>query len=148
MDLLTTCTHYSEPRVITTLSLISTLHKSQAHAKSSQSSADFSWQRLLTMEIRMLPALRSSCLSLPCAAVILFITLIPRRGPHRKLRSIVACVLVSAGSCLPSRCLETAVYLFACCKQRLYSFVSRSLPSNGSIRHCIFRCIYLIEREL
>jgi hypothetical protein len=34
-----------------------------------------------------------------------------RHGPHRKHCSIVACVFVAAGTCLPSRCLETvAVY--------------------------------------
>jgi hypothetical protein len=39
-----------------------------------------------------------------------------RRGPHRRRRSyIVASVFVSAGTCLPSRCSETAVCLFACC---------------------------------
>jgi hypothetical protein len=36
MDLLTTYTHHSELQVITALSLISTLYKSLAHAKSSQ----------------------------------------------------------------------------------------------------------------
>jgi hypothetical protein len=42
----------------------------------------------------------------------------PRRGPHRKSRSsIVARVFVSAGTCLPSRCLETGCItpLFYCC---------------------------------
>jgi hypothetical protein len=38
----------------------------------------------------------------------------PRRGPHRKSRSaVVACMFVSAGTCLPSRCSETAFCLFA-----------------------------------
>jgi hypothetical protein len=61
MDLLTTCTHHSELQVITALSLISTLYKSLAHAKSSQSSLDDSGQWLLTVKILQLPALRSSC---------------------------------------------------------------------------------------
>jgi hypothetical protein len=37
------------------------------------------------------------------------LVIISRHGPHRKHRtSTVACVLVAAGTCLPSRCLETA----------------------------------------
>jgi hypothetical protein len=60
MDLLTTYTHDSELQAITVLSLISTIHKS-LQAKSSQSSLVVSWQRLLTMEILQLPALRSCC---------------------------------------------------------------------------------------
>jgi hypothetical protein len=41
-----------------------------------------------------------------------------RRGPHRKHRSsIVGCVFVSAGTCLPSLCLEKGCItaLFCCC---------------------------------
>jgi hypothetical protein len=62
----TSYTHDSEVQVITAQSLISTLYKSVAHAKSSQSSLDVSWQRLLTVEILQLPALRSSYHSRPC----------------------------------------------------------------------------------
>jgi hypothetical protein len=58
MDLLTTYVHHSELQAIITLSLIYTLYKSLAHAKSSQSSLDVSWQRLLTVEILQLLALR------------------------------------------------------------------------------------------
>jgi hypothetical protein len=43
------------------------------------------------------------------APILFFIT--PRRGQYRKHRSsIVACVFVSAGTCLLSRCSESAVY--------------------------------------
>jgi hypothetical protein len=43
-----------------------------------------------------------------------------RHGPHRKhpvsnSKSIFACVFVSAGTCLPSRCWETPVCLFDYC---------------------------------
>jgi hypothetical protein len=52
------------------------------------------------------------------APVLFFIS--PRRGPRREhpisnSKSIVACVFVSAGTCLPSRCSETAVCLFVYC---------------------------------
>jgi hypothetical protein len=40
--------------------------------------------------------------------------------------SIVACVPVAAGRCLPSRCLETAL---------VYLRISRSLHSNGPARY-------------
>jgi hypothetical protein len=135
MDLLTTYTYHSELQVITALSLISALYSSLAHAKSSQSSLDVFWQRLLTVEILQLLALRSSCHSHPCRTVnltiapsllslpyqpstdriapfVFFIT--PRCGRHRKHHSsIVACVFVSVGTCLPSRFSETAICLFA-----------------------------------
>jgi hypothetical protein len=54
MDLLTTYTHHSELHALTTLTLISTFYKSLAHAKSSQSSLDVSWQRIWTMKILQL----------------------------------------------------------------------------------------------
>jgi hypothetical protein len=48
-------------------------------------------------------------------APVLF-CIITSHGPHRKhCSSIVACAFLSAGTCLPSRCLETAVCLFVCC---------------------------------
>jgi hypothetical protein len=65
IDFLTTYTQHSELRVITELSLICALYKSLAHAKSSQSSPDFSWKRLLIVEIFQLPALRSYLYSRP-----------------------------------------------------------------------------------
>jgi hypothetical protein len=116
MDLLTTCTHHTELQV-------STLYKSLAHAKSSLFSLDVSWQRLLTVQILQLPALNYTVISSQpplqssndsIAPSVFFIT--PRHGPHRKLRScIVACVFVFAGTCLPSRCSQTAVCLFPYC---------------------------------
>jgi hypothetical protein len=50
-------------------------------------------------------------------------------GPHRKhCSSTVACIFVAAGTCLPSRCLETvAVYLP----------MLRMLRSNGCTRYNI-----------
>jgi hypothetical protein len=68
-------------------------------------------------------ALRSSCHSRPYRTQLnchlnslLFIT--PRWRPHRKhcvsnSKSTVPSVFVSAGTCLPSPCSETAVCLFA-----------------------------------
>jgi hypothetical protein len=43
--------------------------------------------------------------------------------------SIVTCVSVAAGTCLPSCCLETAL---------VYLLTSRSLHSNGSTRYNMF----------
>jgi hypothetical protein len=68
-----------------------------------------------------------SLLSLPCRAqlncqpstnliapILFFIT--TSHGPHRKHRSsVVACVFVSAGTCVPSLCSETVFRLFSFC---------------------------------
>jgi hypothetical protein len=65
------------------------------------------------------------------APVLFFITTL--HGQQRKRRSsIVARVFVSAGTCLPILCLETAY-----CIAMAVVVVSKSLPSNGSIRHSI-----------
>jgi hypothetical protein len=69
LGLFTTYTHHSKLPVITALSLISTLYKSLAHTKSSHSLA-VSWQRILTVEIFQLPALRLSCHSSPCRNLV------------------------------------------------------------------------------
>jgi hypothetical protein len=45
--------------------------------------------------------------------------------------------IVSAGMCLPSRCSEMVVCLFAHCIATVVLIVLRSLPSNGSVRHDI-----------
>jgi hypothetical protein len=65
MDLLTTYTHYSELQAITAPPLISTTYKSPQHALSllfqpAISSPAVPWQRLLTVEILLLHALKSS----------------------------------------------------------------------------------------
>jgi hypothetical protein len=69
MDLLTTYTHDSELQAITAPSLISTLYKSPQHTLSlfqpAVSSLAVPWQRILTVEILQLHALRSSLHSLP-----------------------------------------------------------------------------------
>jgi hypothetical protein len=63
MDLLTNYTHHSELQVITAPSLIYTLYKSLLQTLSllqpAVSSLAVPWQRLLTLEILLLPALRS-----------------------------------------------------------------------------------------
>jgi hypothetical protein len=63
LDLFTPCTRHSELQVITTLSLIFTIHTSPQHTLSffqpAVSSPAVSWQGLLTVEILQLPALRS-----------------------------------------------------------------------------------------
>jgi hypothetical protein len=79
----------------------------------------------------LLPTIKStiapSLLSLPCRAqlnsqpstkwnapIVFFIN--PRRGPHQKhCSSIVSCLFISAGTCLPIRCSETANCLFVYC---------------------------------
>jgi hypothetical protein len=69
LDLLITCTHESELRAITAPSIISTIHKSPQHPLSlfqpSVSSSAIPWQRLLTVEILQLQALKSSLHRLP-----------------------------------------------------------------------------------
>jgi hypothetical protein len=70
MDLLITYTHDSELQALVTLSLVYTLYKSLEHAKSSQSSLDVSWQRILTVETPYLPSLRSSYHNRPCRTLV------------------------------------------------------------------------------
>jgi hypothetical protein len=64
MDLLTTYTYDSELQAITAPPLISTIHKSQQHPLSlfqpAVSSPAVPWQRLLTVDILQLHALRST----------------------------------------------------------------------------------------
>jgi hypothetical protein len=98
------------------------LHNSQITTAPSKlfqhavSSSAFPWQRLLTVDILQLHALRSSLNSLPCRTI--FNSLCPLlitswHGPHRKHRSsIVLFVSVATGMCLPSRCPETALYIY------------------------------------
>jgi hypothetical protein len=66
----TTYTHRLELHVITALSLISTLYKSPQHPLSpfqpAESSSAIPWQRLLTVENRQPPALRSFLHSRRC----------------------------------------------------------------------------------
>jgi hypothetical protein len=61
MYLLATYAQDSELQAITAPSLISTLYKSLAYAKSTQTLLVVSWQRLLSVEIPKAPALRFSC---------------------------------------------------------------------------------------
>jgi hypothetical protein len=134
-DLMTTYTHHWELQVITALSLISTLHKSLAHAMSSPSLLDVSWLQLLTVEMLQLLALRSSYHSRPWRTQHtqllrhLFSASVAELNwldcPSRLLYNhfsgtisktpffIVALEFVSAGMYLPNRCSETAVCLFA-----------------------------------
>jgi hypothetical protein len=69
MDLLTPYTHHLE-----LLSPISTLYRSSQHPLSlfqtAMSSTAVPWQRLITVEILQLPALRSSCHSCPCRTLV------------------------------------------------------------------------------
>jgi hypothetical protein len=84
------------------------------------------WQRVLTMEILQLHAPRSSLhrlpyktINWPCPLVIT-----SRQEPHRKHSSFtVAFVFVAVGTCLSSRCPETAL---------VYPLISRSLHINDS----------------
>jgi hypothetical protein len=75
LDLLTTYTHHSELQVIKALQPISTPYSSPQYTPSplqpavSQPAAP--WQRLLTVEILQLPALRSSCHSRPCSTFLI-----------------------------------------------------------------------------
>jgi hypothetical protein len=112
--LLTTYTHNSELQEITTLSLISTLYKS-LHAKSSPACSVFTSRSLAT-------ASNSGNSSTSCSQVRSLLSLSYRtklltdwisptflHGPSIKhCSSIVACVFVAAGTCMPIRCLETS----------------------------------------
>jgi hypothetical protein len=145
MNLLTTCTHYSELQV-------HTLQITRARAKSSQS--DFTGRFLVTdlnnehssasvltsllfgeypttviplnySVISFQPPLQNS----PELIAPTVLVINSRHGPHIKHRySDVAFVSVAAGTCLPSCCPETAV---------IYSPISRSLHSNGCTRNSI-----------
>jgi hypothetical protein len=149
MDLSTTSLHQSRLQVITALSIISTFYKSLQHSTSlfqpAVSSSAVSCQRLLTAEILQLHALRFYLqLTTNWLAPIVF-TITTRHVSHRRHPpfSIVAVQLLQlpnsglyntvsnsnsivVEACLPRRGIATAVVLM---------FVSRSLPSNGSIRH-------------
>jgi hypothetical protein len=108
--------------------LSSTIDKSPQHTLSlfqpAVSSPAVPWQRLVTVEILQLHALKSflhrlSYTADSVAQIVFLIT--PLHGPSRKHRFqqyIVACVSVAAGTCLLSRCLETNV-------------VSEPFASNG-----------------
>jgi hypothetical protein len=137
-------TYHSELQVITTLLLISTLHKSPQCLltlfQPTISSPAVLWQWLLTVEILQLQALRSSCHCRPCRTLVNYSTIsfqlplqsstdsLPpvlffinprcescRKHPISNSTSIVACVFISTGICLPSHCSETAICLFAYC---------------------------------
>jgi hypothetical protein len=121
MDLLTTYTHHSELHVTTALSLISTLYRSSQHPLSLLPVCcvfiSRSWQRLLTVEILQLHEFRFHLHSVPCRTV-------------SNSNSIVLCVFVATGMCLPIRCLETG------CITPLFI---RLLRSNGCTRHNIIK---------
>jgi hypothetical protein len=53
-------------------------------------------------------------------------------------------MFVYPGTCLLSRCSETAVCLIAYCIAKAVLIVSRSLPINGSVRHIIIIIIIII----
>jgi hypothetical protein len=115
---LTTYTRHSELQVITPLSLISTLYES-LHAKSSTACCVFTSRSLATAsnsgysstsraQVRSLLSLtyRTQLLT-DWLAPIVFVTS-PLHRLSRKHPSIVACVFIAAGTCLPIRCLETS----------------------------------------
>jgi hypothetical protein len=113
---LTTYAHNSKLQAITVQPLISAIHKSPQYTLSrlqlAVSSPAVPCQRLLTVEILQLHALRFYLHSIQCKTKrsSLCLLLTSRHGPHRKHRSsIVAFVSVAAGTSL-QRCFpETAV---------------------------------------
>jgi hypothetical protein len=131
--LLTTCTHHSEIQVIRALLLICTFYKSPQHPLSllqaccvfnsrslatASNSGDSSASRAHVVTVRRISRnwtliFTSKLLHfIPLHSTellnLIFLKITPRRGPQRKHRSsIVAGVFVSAGTSLPSRCLET-----------------------------------------
>jgi hypothetical protein len=118
MDLLTTYIYHSELQVITVPPLISKTHKSPQHPLSLFQRAVCSpavpWQRLLTVEILQLNALRSYLHSLTCRTAYQLTTdfvsptvfkKTPWHWTHRNRgSSIIGCIFVAVETCLPSRC--------------------------------------------
>jgi hypothetical protein len=100
------------------------------------------WQRLLTVEILQLHELKSCLHRLPYRndlvdTIVFKIT--PWHGPRRNIpvsnnTSTAARGFVAAGTCLPNRCLETAL---------VYSPISRSRHSNGSTRYSIIAISFI-----
>jgi hypothetical protein len=129
---LTTYTHHSELQVITALSLISTLYKSSQHPLSlfpAVSSSGLPWQRLLTVEILQLHALRFYLHMLSAELNSLSNDLVVPVVGTDYIENTVSnrsCIVVEA--CSLCRYIATAVVSL---------FVSRSLPSSGSICHNI-----------
>jgi hypothetical protein len=102
MDLLTSYTHDSELQEIIATPLISAIHKSPQHPLSffhpAVSSQAVPWQRLLTVAILQLHALRSHIHNLPYGTQLSWILslITSRHGLHRKDRSsVVTCVYVA-----------------------------------------------------
>jgi hypothetical protein len=155
LDLLTAHTQDLELQAITVSSLISRVKKSPQHPlrvfRPTLSSQALSWQRLLIVRILQLHTLKSSLNggSLPAASL-------PHRLPQRtdlvapnsslkplctdrvkntvsNSTSMVACVSVVAGTCLPNRPLKTAL---------VYLFILWLLHSNGSTRYNTFNIKY------
>jgi hypothetical protein len=109
-------------------------HTSQITTELAKTFPDVPWQRLLTVEILQLHALRSSCQSRPCRNLVNCQHNYSAISPHPPLQSStnwllhsllcyllgtdridntsfppVVCVTVAAGTCLPSRCPETGL---------------------------------------
>jgi hypothetical protein len=134
MDLLTAYKHHSELQLITTLLLISTLYKS-LHAKSSPAcnvftrrclvtafnNADSSASVLMSLLSGEYPATELQCnlFSASLAEINSELSGSPQLSSLQPLHtdrventvpntnSIIPCVFVAAGTCLPNRCLET-----------------------------------------
>jgi hypothetical protein len=157
LGLLTTLPYDPELQVSTAPSLISTIHKplpqTLNHLQPAVSSLDVSWQRLLTVEILQLHAFKSSLHTLPYRTTYqLILSLacnISARTTHThpvsNNTSIVACVFVVAGTCLPSRCLETApVYFLGYTRYNIVSILTTLLSNKlKKYLHELFRAMSL-----
>jgi hypothetical protein len=116
MNLLSIYAHDSELQAITAPPLKSTNHKSTQHPLSLFEAAVSSavpWQRLITMEILQLHALKFALDRLPYRTDLLApiaFKITPRHGPRRNSASIVARRFFAAGTCLPSRYLKSLWY--------------------------------------
>jgi hypothetical protein len=168
-DLLTTYTHHSELQVITALSLVSVIYNSPQHplrlfpacyvfisrylvtasniGHSSPSRAQVLSSQPLVQNSTFNRQLETNWVppqlfsrelivtdhigNTPFSIVVVQLLQLPGNGLHNTV-SISNPIVVEA--CLLCRCITTAV---------VSSFVSRSLPSNGSIRHNILRNINL-----
>jgi hypothetical protein len=91
MDLLTPCTHDSEVQAITVTQLISKIHNSPQNTlnvfQSPVSSPAIPLQRLLTVKILQLHALKSSLHRFPNTTDLVtpvFLKITPRHGPRRR----------------------------------------------------------------
>jgi hypothetical protein len=97
------------------------------------SSLVVTWQRFLTMPASRLKfSLNGGSLQIILVSIVLLITPVhrPSKNTFSNSTPIVACISVAAGTCLPSRCIETA----------LHATILNSVDSFCSSKYSVFQC--------